>query len=120
MIGFDYMNNFFFINILKAIGVMLISIVPMGFLSLLIVFISEKNDLGEKSSPYSTTIGNALLVLHSYLEPGKKAETQQILWIKKRKTPFERNFLGLSSLDYDKICIKGYSKIKNKKYKRKY
>ncbi|MDQ2086927.1 hypothetical protein RBH29_10860 [Herbivorax sp. ANBcel31] len=114
------MDSSFLINIFKAVVFIVFFAIFIGFLSLVTVFVSEKNDLGEKSGRYSTTVGNALLVLHSFFDPGKKAQVEQVVWMRRRRTPVERNFLSLSSLEYDKIYISGYSKIKNKKYKRKY
>ncbi|TYQ18055.1 UNVERIFIED_CONTAM: hypothetical protein Cloal_0459 [Acetivibrio alkalicellulosi] len=120
MIGCVSVGSIFLFDLFKAIGVIAIFTVIMGFLSLLLVYISEKEDLGERSAKYSTSMGNALLVLHSFFEPGKKAQTEQVVWMKKRRTSVEKNFLGLSSLGYDSICIKGYTKTQNKKYKKKY
>ncbi|MFZ5989640.1 MAG: hypothetical protein ACOYWZ_21290 [Bacillota bacterium] len=113
------MENFFLINVLKAFGVLGLFGFILGLLCFIAVYFIDEKEVRESKSNFSTTLGNALFIVHSIFEPGKKPQTEQVIWVKKRRTPVERRVLGLSELNYDKIHIKGYSGIKNKRYVRK-
>jgi hypothetical protein len=114
------MGFLFLLNVLKALFI----IAGMGFVlslaCLIIVYIIEVKEFREEfNSGNSTVIGNALFIIHSFLEPGRKPQTEQVIWIKRRRTPLEKGVRGISELMYDKISIKGYKKIKNLRYRKK-
>lgn len=109
----------FFIDIVKAFGVLAGIGVIFGFICLIALYIIERDKIAENYSGYSTTLGNALLVMHAIFEPGRKPATEQVVWIKKRRTPVEKAVHGLDELGYDRIRIIGCKQIKNARYRRK-
>lgn len=113
------MENIFIFNLLKAFVVLGAITVILGFLCLIAVYLIDDKEVGENHSKFNTSLGNALFVMHSMFEPGKRPQTEQVIWVKKRRTPAEKGVLGLTELNYDKIQIKGYGRMKNKRYWRK-
>jgi len=73
----------------------------------------------ESRSKYSTTIGNALLVMHTFFEPGKKASDGAGYMGKEKKNPCGKGVRGLTELNYDKIRIGGYYSLRGKRFFRK-
>lgn len=108
----------FIINLFRAFAVLGVISLVIAFLSLIVTFIFDYKNIREEGSRFSTGVGNALLVLHSFFEPGRKPQSEQIIRVKKRRTPIERKISGLSELEYDEVRIKGYKRLENKKYKR--
>ncbi|NLD45722.1 MAG: hypothetical protein GX660_00790 [Clostridiaceae bacterium] len=110
----------FLIDILKAFVILAGIGVVFGFICLVALFIIERDKIAENYSGYSTTLGNALLVMHAIFEPGRKPASEQVIWVKKRRTPVEKAVHGLSELDYDRIRIKGCKQAKNLRYQKKF
>lgn len=106
-------------NIFKAFVVIGIIAVFLAIVAFLVTYIFEISNFREEKGHFSTSVGNALLVLHSLFEPGSKPKTEQVIWIRKRKTPLEKKMTGLAEFEYDKLYIKGYKLLYNKKYKLK-
>ncbi|HHV28038.1 hypothetical protein [Acetivibrio mesophilus] len=113
------MENLFLFQLIKAFGVLAIFAAIFGFIGLVALYFTDDEEIMEHQKKYSTTIGNALLIMHSFFEPGKKPQTEQVIWVKKRRTPVERGVLGLTELNYDKIQIRGYYNLKGKRFLRK-
>lgn len=118
-LGGNNVGNLFLLQLIKAFGLLGVMAVIFGFIGLVAVYLFDGKEAMENRSKYGTSIGNALFVMHSFFEPGKKPQTEQVIWVKKRRTPVERGVLGLSELNYDKIQIKGYSSLKSKRFFRK-
>jgi hypothetical protein len=110
---------FIITNIFKAILVIGIIALVLAVVSFFTTYLFEITNFREEKGHFSTSVGNALLVLHSFFEPGGKPKTEQVIWIRKRKTPLEKKMTGLAEFEYDKIFIRGYKLLKNKKYKMK-
>ena len=108
----------FIINFFRALFAVGIIGVLLAFLAIVTTFVFDYKNIREEKSRMSSSVGNALLVLHSFFEPGAKPQTEQIIKIKKRRTPVERKVLGLSEFGYDELYIKGYKHLENKKYVR--
>ncbi|HOM01486.1 MAG TPA: hypothetical protein PLH43_01480 [Acetivibrio sp.] len=115
----DDVENLFLLQVIKAFLITGVSVVVLGFIGLVFLYLSDDETIMESQSKYSTTIGNALLVMHSFFEPGKKPQTEQVIWVKRRRTPVERGVRGLTELNYDKIRIGGYYSLKGKRFLRK-
>lgn len=110
------MGDTFLINFFKSFIVLGGFAVVFGFLCLIIVYFIDTRGVRENYSSFGTTLGNALFIIQSILQPQSKVQTEQVIWVKKRRTPVERRVLGLSELHYDKISIRGIKSIKNKKF----
>ena len=106
-------------NIFKAIVVVGIIAVFLAIVDFFVTYLFEISNFREEKGHFSTGVGNALLVLHSFFEPGSKPKTEQVVWIRKRRTPLEKKMTGLAEFEYDKVFIKGYKLLSNKKYKLK-
>ncbi len=89
-----------------------------AFLSLIVAFIFDYKNIREEKSSLSTGVGNALLVLHSFMEPGRKPQTEQVIVIKKRRTPVEKKIAGITGVDYYNLYIRGYKYLKYKRYSK--
>lgn len=113
------MRDLFLLQMIKAFLITGILAVIFGFISLVVLCLSDKEEVMESRSKYSTTIGNALLVMHTFFEPGKKPQTEQVIWVKRRRTPVEKGVRGLTELNYDKIRIGGYYSLRGKRFFRK-
>mgnify|MGYP000856874664 CR=1 FL=1 len=113
------MADMFLLNILKAIFLTGIVAVAFGFIWLIVLFVFSDKEIMESQSRRSTSLGNALFVVHSIFEPGRKPQTEQVIWIKRRRTPVEKGVLGLKELNYDRFMIKGYMPTKGRLYKIK-
>jgi hypothetical protein len=107
----------FVFNLIKGFAIVGFVGFSVGFASLIVGFIFEYKNIREEGSKLSTGVGNALLVLHSFLEPGRKPQTEQVIIIKKRRTPVEKKVIGLESMDYYNLYIKGYRLLKNKRFR---
>lgn len=105
------------VNFFKALIVIGVIGVFLSVAAFFITYLFELKNIREEKSRLSTGVGNALLVLHSFLEPASKPRTEQIVWIRKRRTPLEKKVKGLAEFDYDKLFIKGYRILKNKRYR---
>jgi hypothetical protein len=112
-------ENLFLLKIIKALVIAGILGVIYGIVGLVVLYLSDDKGILENQSKYSTSVGNALLIMHTFFEPGKKPQTEQVIWLKRRRTPVERGVLGLDELNYDKIRIGGYSSLKGKRFFRK-
>lgn len=108
----------FFIDLVKGFAIVGAIGLLTAFLSLIVAFVFEYKDIREERSSLSTNVGNALLVLHSFLEPGRKPQTEQVIVIKKRRTPVEKKIAGITGVDYYNLYIRGYKYLKGKKYKK--
>lgn len=113
------MGYSFLLDMLIALGVIAGFGLLFAFVSLLVIYIIDRDEIAQNQSGRSTTLGNALLVMHSIFEPGRKPMSEQIVWVKKRRTPAEKAVLGLTELEYDRIRITGYKFVVNKKYSKK-
>lgn len=105
-----------FVNFFKALVVIGVIAVFLSVVAFFTTYLFELRNIREEKSKFSTGVGNALLMLHSFLEPGTKPPTEQVVWVRKRRTPLEKKLKGLAELEYDKIIIRGYRINKNKKY----
>lgn len=110
---------YFFFSILKALGIIAGVSAVLGFLCLIFVYIIDVKNIRENYTGLSSTLGNALFIIHSMFEPGRKPQSEQVIWVKKRRTRVEKGILGLDSLNYDKLSIIGYRKINDVRYVRK-
>ncbi len=107
----------FIFGLFKAFVIIGVIGCGVAFLSLIIAFIFDFRNIREEKSNLSTNIGNALLILHSFLEPGRKPQTEQVVIIKKRRTPVEKKITGLTGVEYYNLYIRGYKYLRNKRYK---
>lgn len=107
----------FVFNLIKGFAAVGFVAFCVGFASLIVGFVFDYKNIREERSNLSTGVGNALLVLHSFFEPGRKPQTEQIIIIKKRRTPVEKKVIGLEGMDYYNIYIKGYRYLKNKRFR---
>lgn len=108
----------FFIDLVKGFAIVGAIGLLTAFLSLIVAFVFEYKDIREERSSLSTNVGNALLILHSFLEPGRKPQTEQVIVIKKRRTPVEKKIAGITGVDYYNLYIRGYKYLEGKKYKK--
>jgi hypothetical protein len=107
----------FIIDMFKAFAIIAGIGLLTAVLSLIVGFVFEFKNIREEKSNFSTNVGNALLVLHSFLEPGRKPQTEQVIVIKKRRTPVEKKVAGITGVDYYNLYVKGYKHLKDKRYK---
>ena len=110
------MGDMFFVNLLKSFIVLGGFAIVFGFLCLIVVYFIDSRGVRENYSSFGTTLGNALFIMQNIFQPQSKVQTEQVIWVKKRRTPVERRVLGLSELHYDKISIRGIKSMKNKRY----
>lgn len=110
------MGDMFIINIFKSIAILAGFGVLFAILSFMVLYYVESKNIRENYSGYSTALGNALFIIQNIFEPQTKYRTEQIIWVKKRRTPAEKRVSGLSELHYDKISIRGIKSMKNKRY----
>jgi hypothetical protein len=110
------MGDLFFINLIKSFIVMGGFAVVFGVLCLIMVYIIDSRGIREEYSGFGTTLGNALFIIQSIFQPQSKVQTEQVIWVKKRRTPVERRIQGLSELQYDKLNIRGIKTLKNKRF----
>ena len=110
------MGDVFLLNLIKALVVLAGIGVIFGVICLIISYYVDSRNVREEYSSFSTTLGNALFIIQSIFEPQAKYRTEQIIWVKKRRTPAEKKVSGLSELHYDKISIRGIKSMKNKRY----
>ncbi|MDP4182799.1 MAG: hypothetical protein Q8942_17145 [Bacillota bacterium] len=86
-------------------------------ISLLVSFIFDIKNIRQEGSYLSSGVGNALLTLHTFLEPGRKPQTEQVFIIKRKRTPEEKKVKGLGGIDYYNLYIKGFKRIDRKRFK---
>jgi hypothetical protein len=110
------MGDMFLFNFFKAFVVLGLYGIVLGFICLVAVYIIDSRNVRENYTSFGTTLGNALFIMQSIFEPQAKFKTEQVIWVKKRRTPAERMVSGLSELHYDKISISGIRHIKNKRF----
>lgn len=110
------MDDMFIFNLFKSLAIMTVFGAIFGVIGFIVLFFVESKNIRENYSHYSTTLGNALFLIQNIFEPQPKFRTEQIIWVKKRRTPAEKKVLGLSELHYDKILIRGIKSMKNKRY----
>ncbi len=110
------MGDMFLINFIKSFIILGCFAIVFGFLCLIIVYFIDSRGIREEYSGFGTTLGNALFIIQNIFQPQSKVQTEQVIWVKKRRTPVERRVLGLSELHYDKISIRGIKNIKNKRF----
>jgi len=113
------MGDMFIFNLFKSLAVLVAFGVIFGVIGFIVLYYVESKNIRENYSHYSTTLGNALFLIQNIFEPQPKFRTEQIIWVKKRRTPAEKKVLGLSELHYDKIYIRGIKSMKNKRYHMK-
>ncbi len=107
------------IKIIKAFLLTGAMAVVFGFIWLVVLYFLADRKVMENQAMHTTALGNALFTMHSIFEPGKRPQTEQVVWLRKRRTPVEKGILGLTELNYDKILIKGYIPIKGKFFRKK-
>lgn len=110
------MGDVFLVNLFKAFAVLAGIGVIFGVLCLIASYYIDSKNVRDEYSNFSTTLGNALFIIQSIFEPQAKYRTEQIIWVKKRRTPAEKKVSGLSELHYDKIIIRGIKSMKNKRF----
>ncbi|WP_010250563.1 hypothetical protein [Acetivibrio cellulolyticus] len=110
------MGDMFLINLFKAFFVLGGFGIVLGFLGLIVAYFIDSRNIRENYGNFSTTLGNALFIIQNIFEPQAKFRTEQVIWVKKRRTPAERMVSGLSELHYDKISIRGIKSMKNRKF----
>jgi len=110
------MESLFLFDFLKSFIVLAGIVVILGLLCLIVLYYIESRNIRDDYSHYSTSMGNALFLLQDIFEPQSKFRTEQVIWVKKRRTPAEKKVLGLSELGYDKIIIRGIRSMKSKRY----
>jgi len=71
-------GDLFLLQMIKAFLITGILAVIFGFISLVVLCLSDKEEVMESRSKYSTTIGNALLVMHTFFEPGKSLRRSRL------------------------------------------
>ncbi|MCX7749256.1 MAG: hypothetical protein N2645_20545 [Clostridia bacterium] len=106
----------FFVNFFKAMVAIAGLGVVLAFVAVVISFVIEITNFREENSQLSTGVGNALLILHNFLEPGRKPQTEQVIVIKRKRTPIEKKVGGLTGVQYYNLYIKGYKRLEGKRY----
>ncbi|NLP13712.1 MAG: hypothetical protein GX383_04375 [Clostridium sp.] len=113
------MGGTFIFNLFKTLILTGVLVFVFGFIWLIALYFLADKEVMQNRAEHTTTLGNALLVMHSIFEPGKRPQTEQVIWVRRRRTPVEKGVLGLEELNYDKLSIKGYIPLKGKSYRRK-
>lgn len=110
------MGDMFLFNFIKSFVILAGFGLCFAILCLIAVYYIDSRNVRDNYNNFSTPLGNALFIIQSIFEPQAKYRTEQIIWVKKRRTPAEKKVSGLSELHYDKISIRGFKSMKNKKY----
>lgn len=110
------MGDMFLFNFFKAFVILGLYGIVFGFICLIAVYIIDSRNIRENYTSFGTTLGNALFIIQNIFEPQAKFKTEQVIWVKKRRTPAERMVSGLSELHYDKIYIRGIRNLKSKRF----
>ncbi|HPD00526.1 MAG TPA: hypothetical protein PLA01_04155 [Acetivibrio sp.] len=113
------MGDTFLFNFFKTLILTGVVAIVFGFIWLVALYMLADKEVMQNRAEHTTALGNALLVMHSIFEPGKRPQTEQVIWVKRRRTPVEKGVLGLTELNYDKVFIKGYMPLKNKFFRKK-
>jgi hypothetical protein len=110
------MGDMFLFNFFKSFLILGAFGIVFGVLCLLTLYYIDSRNIRDNYTSFGTNLGNALFIIQNIFEPHAKYRTEQVVWVKKRRTPAERMVLGLSELHYDKISIRGIRSMKNKRY----
>lgn len=110
------MGDMFLFDFLKSFAILGGFGVVFGLLCLIALYYIDSRNIRDNYNNFGTSLGNALLIIQNIFEPQAKYRTEQVIWVKKRRTPAEKMVLGLSELYYDKISIRGIKCMKNKRY----
>ena len=110
------MENMFLFNLLKSFAIIGTFGVIFGFFCLIALYFIDSRSIRDNYSNFGTSLGNALFIIQNIFEPQAKVRTEQIIWVKRTRTPAEKMVSGLSELHYDKISIRGIKSMKNKRY----
>lgn len=110
------MSGIFLYDLFKSfIAIACLGIVFGAFCVVALYYIESKS-IRESYNNMSTPMGNALFLLQDIFEPHSKFRTEQIVWVKKRRTRAEKLVDGIPEVYYDKIFIRGIKNIENKRY----
>lgn len=109
---------FFIFNLIRGMMITIILGCFVGFMALLVAYFIDIRIQKEERRHLSTSLGNVFM-RDLFSVPNRKPDTEQVIWIRKRRTPLEKRVLGLAELGYDTICIKGYKILKSKRYRKK-
>ncbi|NLL05746.1 MAG: hypothetical protein GX270_08170 [Clostridiaceae bacterium] len=110
------MGNMFLFNFLKSFVIIGTFGLIFGLSCLVALYYIDSRNIRDNYNNFGTSLGNALFIIQNIFEPQTKFRTEQIIWVKRRRTPAEKRVLGLSELHYDKISIRGIKSMKNKRY----
>ena len=110
------MENMFLFNFFKSFAILGVFGVIFGIICLIALYYIDSRSIRDNYNNFGTTLGNALFIIQNIFEPQAKFRTEQVIWVKKRRTPAEKMVSGFSELPYDKINIRGIKSMKNKRY----
>ncbi len=110
------MENMFLFNFFKSFAILGAFGVIFGLFCLIALYYIDSRSIRDNYNNFGTSLGNALFIIQNIFEPQAKFRTEQVIWVKRRRTPAEKMMSGLSELHYDKISIRGIRSMKNKRY----
>ena len=92
------MGGTFIFNLFKTLILTGVLVFVFGFIWLIALYFLADKEVMQNRAEHTTTLGNALLVMHSIFEPGKRPQTEQVIWGKKKANSCGKGSSGIRGI----------------------